>query len=133
MRDLPTGDQLLETAREILREEVLPILPANKRYAALMIANAMAIAMRELDRADDHDREELASLGGILATPAAAPGLSSASLARTLDEGNRALCQLIRGGGADAGQAHDAVWQHLLQATRNRVSISNPKYLGGGA
>jgi uncharacterized protein DUF6285 len=133
MRDQPTGDQLLETAREILREEVLPILPANKRYAALMIANAMAIAMRELRCGDRHDRAELTGLGEIFATAEPLQALSGAALASALDEGNRSLGQLIRSGGADVGQAHAAVWRHLLEATRNRVSISNPKYLDGGA
>lgn len=129
MRDQPAGDQLLETARELLREQVLPILPANKCHAALMIANAMAIAMRELKSGYAHEREEFSSLAEILQTPGKVQDLSSLSLTRALDDGNRSLCQMIRIGGADSGQARDAVWKHLLLVTRNRVAISNPKYL----
>jgi hypothetical protein len=126
--DQPTGDQLLETARELLREQLLPILPANKCHTALMIANAMAIAMRELKNGDAHEREEFSSLVEIL-TPENVRGLSSDSSARALGDGNRSLCQMIRSGGADLGEARGAVWKHLLLVTRNRVSISNPKYL----
>ncbi len=39
--------ELLEIARQTLLEQVLPVLPGELRYPALMIANAMAIAARE--------------------------------------------------------------------------------------
>ncbi|TDN61928.1 DUF6285 domain-containing protein [Paraburkholderia sp. BL10I2N1] len=129
MRDQPTGDQLLETARELLREQVLPILPANQCHAALMIANAMAIAMRELKSGYAHEREEFSSLVELLQMPEEVQSLSGLSLTGALGDGNRSLCQMIRSGGADSGIARDAVGKHLLLVTRNRVSISNPKYL----
>ena len=69
MRGQPTGEQLLETARGLLRDELLPALPADKRHAALMIANAMAIAGRQLKNGEAHDREELAALAALLPLP----------------------------------------------------------------
>jgi hypothetical protein len=44
------GERLLETARGVLIDELLPVLPADKRHAALMVANAMAIAARTMSR-----------------------------------------------------------------------------------
>ncbi len=43
----PNAHQLLEIARATLLEQLLPALPGELRYPALMIANAMAIAARE--------------------------------------------------------------------------------------
>ena len=46
--DQPAGEALLEAARRLLLDELLALLPAERRYDGLMIANAMAIAGREL-------------------------------------------------------------------------------------
>ena len=99
------GERLLETARDLLRDELLPALPADKRHAALMIANAMAIAARELDRRDDTalDDERAAA--------------------------DRQLCASIRGGRFDGGAAAAQLHARLLAGTRARVEVSNPKYL----
>lgn len=132
MRDQPTGDQLLETARDLLRDELLPILPGNKRHGALMIANAMAIAMRQLKSGDEPERQELDALRQILATRESDLHASGSAM-QALADCNRALCQMIRAGEADSGKAHDQVREHLLRTTRHRVSISNPKYLDGKA
>ena len=60
--DEPPGERLLESARELLLGELLPALPAERRYAARMAAAAMGIAARELDaaRAVRPDDEEAA-------------------------------------------------------------------------
>ncbi|MDR2839486.1 MAG: DUF6285 domain-containing protein [Azonexus sp.] len=126
MRDQPTGDQLLATARDLLREDVLPTLSGSQRHNALMIANAMSIAMRQLQSGDEPERRELAALGKILPLPES-HGLA---LQQALTEANRALCRLIREGRADSGQTRDQVRALLLETTRQRVAISNPKYLG---
>ena len=44
----PDGAALLAEARRLLSEELLSQLPEARRYEARMIANAMAIAGREL-------------------------------------------------------------------------------------
>ncbi|BAL24593.1 DUF6285 domain-containing protein [Azoarcus sp. KH32C] len=131
MRDQPTGDQLLDTARAILREELIPALPADKRHAALMIANAMAIAARQLRNGDDPERDELANLARILSLPAA--DTATGALREMLLERNRELCRWIRGGRTDAGSLRHAVRKHLLDTTRRKVEESNPKALGGAA
>ena len=47
MRDLPTGAALLALAREVLVEDVLPLLPEEARIKTRLIATCMAIAERE--------------------------------------------------------------------------------------
>ena len=52
MRVEPGGAELLRVARAELLEQLLPHLPASRHYTARMVANAMAIAARELDAPD---------------------------------------------------------------------------------
>ena len=47
MRDISDAADLMTTAREALLRDLLPALSGERRYAALMIANGMAIAARE--------------------------------------------------------------------------------------
>ena len=46
VREVKNTD-LLSIARTVLRDEVLNVVPEHKKYEALMVANAMAIAARE--------------------------------------------------------------------------------------
>jgi hypothetical protein len=48
MRDLPTSLELLALAHELLRDELVPLLPPERRRDAHLIATAMAIAAREV-------------------------------------------------------------------------------------
>jgi len=129
MRDQPTGDQLLETARSILREELLPALPAEKRHAASMIANAMGIAIRQLLHGDAADQAELDALRRILSLSAADGEAHGPELRPLLIDGNRRLAEWIRLGRADEGPLHRAVREHLFKVTWQKVAESNPKYL----
>ena len=47
MHDLPDGPALLALARELLLDELLPLLPPERQREALLVANCMAIAERE--------------------------------------------------------------------------------------
>ena len=47
MRDLPTGPALLALARDVLLDELMPLLPPKAHLKARLVANSMAIAARE--------------------------------------------------------------------------------------
>jgi len=47
MREQPNAEALLAIARDVLKQDILPLLPSDQRYNLLMIANAMAIAARQ--------------------------------------------------------------------------------------
>ena len=129
MRDLPAAAELLDAARQLLRDEVLPRLSADGRHAALMIGNALAIARRQLDDAGAAQREELASLEKILVADGAVTDTADLEERERLVELNRRMCRLIRSGRFDAPPLHDAIREHLLRSTHARVQQSNPKYL----
>lgn len=114
--DHPDGAALLAEARRTLLEMLLPLLPADHRYHALMVANAMAIAAREAAQSDDDRREMLTELTALTGT-----GGDTAV-------GERRLAQDIRCGLHDApGPQRDAVHRYLRSATLARVRVSNPK------
>lgn len=52
MQDEPSGAALLDAARRALTEEVIPGLTGRPRYVALMVANAIGIAAREIAETD---------------------------------------------------------------------------------
>lgn len=62
MNNRPDGANLLAIARETFIEQVLPALPERLRYTGLMIANAMAIARREIEAGEVPAQQELERL-----------------------------------------------------------------------
>ena len=122
MRDRPTGDELLISARKVVRDEVMPLLPADKRHAVLMVMNAMSIAERQLRYGAAPAREELEAVKRLLGADCS-----------DLSEGNQRLCRLIREGRADPGQPQrSALFAYLRMSGRQRLLESNPKILGEG-
>jgi hypothetical protein len=107
---------LLAVARAALRERVMPRLDGEGRYEAAMIANAMAIAIREVELGTSiraEERELLAAFYG--GGPA------------ELDELRRRLCRDLRAGSIASGRAAelDGLLERLVRA---RLAISNPEY-----
>ena len=116
MSDRPDGPALLEEARRTLLETLLPLLPPERRYDGLMVANAMSIAAREAGQGDAVLREAAA----LFPKAAAAP----------LRDLEAALAREIRGGHCDApGPRRDAVRDYLRRSTIARLRVSNPKAL----
>lgn len=116
MREHPNGAELLAIAREVLRKELMPLLPKEKAYQALMIANAMSIAERQLQNGAKAEQEEHRHLEDLLG--------QSADLV-TL---NRLFATAIREGRFDGDASARRI---LLDATTQRVRESAPKALAG--
>lgn len=118
MRERPAGTELLAIAREVLRRELLPLLPKDRQYDALMIANAMGIAERQLQAGDAPAQAEAEELRRLLGEEGDLACL------------NRRLAARIRAGACD----HDPVAQDLLwRMTLQRVRESAPRALGPDA
>jgi Domain of unknown function (DUF6285) len=62
VRDRPNGADLLAVARRSLLDDVAPALKGQPRYLALMVANAMGIALRELEEAERFEHANSAVL-----------------------------------------------------------------------
>jgi len=103
MLEQPGAADLLATARDVVLKELLPALPPDKAFAARMVANAIAIALRE---------------AGADASALPAPDLA-------------ALSREIRAGAHDPGRpTHDETLAFLRAYARLRASVSAPKALG---
>lgn len=120
MPDRPDGPALLDEARRTLLETLLPLLPPDRRYDGLMVANAMAIAAREAGQGDGLLRDAASMLAALFpAAPAAPAGELEAALARE-----------IRAGQCDVpGPRREAVRDYLRRSVTARLRISNPKAL----
>ncbi len=80
--DLPEAPALLALAREVLINELLPLLPPERRLEARLVANCIAIAEREA-AADLAADPILAEFGMLYSGDAAAGPAPSHSLPRT--------------------------------------------------
>lgn len=100
MLEKPDAADLLATARDVVLKELLPALPPEKAFAARMVANAIAIALREQ----------------------AAPPMPSRDLA--------VLAREIREGRHDRGRpTHAEVAAFLRDHARRRAEVSAPRAL----
>ncbi len=108
---------LLEATRTTLVERVAPALRGGERYEALLAANALATAVRELavDAEDDErERDNILSL------------LGGSTGEGSLDDASRALAEAIRAG-AFAEPARARALHALLRASTARLlAQTNP-------
>lgn len=118
MRHQPSGKHLLEAARQALRDDLAKTLSGRERYLALMAANAIAIASRQIAEDETVPARFGARLGELLG-----------------DEGDDpwalewALVERLRGGdfGPD-DPAHDEMHRYLVDSTAAALTESNPRY-----
>jgi hypothetical protein len=123
----PGALELLAVARETLLEAVLPQLSGDARYQALMIANAMAIASRELAGGAGQAARELEMLE-ILYGDEAGPREAEEDDAARAERLGRRLARDLRAGELDGGPQL-GVRRLLRERVRARVAVSNPKRL----
>lgn len=127
MAQRPDAAELLAIARQTLLERLLPALPADQKFDGLMIANALAIAGREI-------RDQSASQGRVAARLAAlydeVMPSDAAEIAPMLARLEARLARDIRAGRFDGDAAlRRTVFEHLWATAQDRVAISNPKAL----
>ena len=126
MRDEPDGTELLRHARALLLGELLPALPEDLRYRALLIAKALAIAAAERTAGQDPleaEADALAELYGEERTPATR---EAETVEDTLLRLNWRLASEIRGAKRD-GEAQ--VYAIVRAAMLARLREVNPKLL----
>lgn len=124
MPDRPDGPALLEEARRTLLETLLPLLPSDRRYDGLMVANAMAIAAREAGQGEAILREAAAMLAPLF------PATATEPLQAGLNDLEAVLAREIRTGQCDApGPRREAIRAYLRWSVTARLRISNPKGL----
>jgi Domain of unknown function (DUF6285) len=123
--DVADGADLLVTARDALLSELVPALDGERRYVALMIGNAMAIAAREAALGDETTRREVARLRALTTDigPPDHPDIADATALR------RRLAAAIRAGRFDDAAHAKPLVTALVETAADRLAISNPKAL----
>jgi hypothetical protein len=111
---------LISVARAALTEDIVPNVPAERRYTALMLGNALGIATRELEAGNRAREQALERLQALYPDAPREPDLEALE---------RQLATDIRAGIHDSGGAREAVAAYLEARTRDQVAISNPRYL----
>jgi Domain of unknown function (DUF6285) len=118
MRMKPDAHDLLATALAAFRADVLPSVPAEKRYTALMIANALAIAEREIAARAGGQSEALTGVYD--------------DIALTAEVIERRFAADIEAGAFDApGAEREAAFRAVKALNAARLAITNPKLLPG--
>lgn len=122
MLEKPDALNLLRAASNTLIGDVLDSVSEDKRLATLMVAKAMAIAMREIeDPVEKRVAAELEQLQRLY------PGEKWNGVEASVSLPQRIVSDL-RSGTLDS-QQRAYLRSHLLQMTRARLQVSNPKLL----
>lgn len=138
MRDHPETRLLLESARRTLMEQIAPLLEGDSRATILMVARAMAVAIKRIETDArnfsniDQGRslDELAELAALLGTEPKEALKVHGSTRTAIHRLERDLCAAIRLGDFDAvDEKQQALHRFLLSIARQKISESNPKML----
>jgi hypothetical protein len=115
INDEPDAHGLVAIALQTFRDSILPTVPAERRFEALMIANALSIAEREL--AAKPDAALAATIGGLIGETGDVEAVAPR------------LCSAIDAGDFDAPERQADLRRVLRELTRARVAVSIPRVL----
>ena len=115
LHDRPTPAEILEAVREYLLEEVAPTADRRARFRALIAANVLAIAERELATAEE---DGAAQESGLRALGYAGGG----------EDSRRRLCAEIRAGRYDEPEDFAAALEFACAMTARKLAVSNPRF-----
>lgn len=114
MRDLPSALDLVTLARRLLLDEILPLVPEERRPDLRLAATSMAIAVREAANGDAPLAEIAAMLEGVYGAPA--------DLARLAGD-------LRKGAFETSGSRERAARAILWRLTILKLREGNPQFL----
>jgi hypothetical protein len=115
MRDLPSGAALLALARDVLMDDLMPLLPQECRPDALLVATCMAIARQEAEAPAEEGRAILREIELLC-------GQGVDALRRFAHD--------LRVGAFENSQPHDRAARAVLwRLTVAKLGQSNPEFL----
>jgi hypothetical protein len=116
LHDRPTVGEILRAVRAYLTDEVAKTSDRRDRFRALIAANVLGVAERELEGAEQDARVEDEQLRAL--------GLSEG----TADERRRKLCIDIRAGAYDQPQRFGPALDYAAAMVERKLAVSNPRY-----
>ena len=128
MFDKPNRSDLLDVALRALREEILPTLEGNQKFAGLMVATAIGTVIREIESGNNHQpvRRVLDHFSNLYGQDNVHhAGVDGEHRIRAL---NQYLIRDIRRGEFDKDPT-GPVFALLMEQAFQRLSLSNPKFL----
>ena len=128
MNDRPSAAELVEAVRLILEKELLPALGDQRlKFQALVAANVLGIAGRELASEEGLLHEERQALRPFVEDVPLAPGL--AGLRAAVRAMNERLCERIRTG--ELGASDGGLRAVLRRLVTRKLEIANPRCFPG--
>jgi hypothetical protein len=122
MNDRPSARELIDAVRVYLEGELLPSLTdARQRYQALIAANVLAVAGRELDRDEAMQAEERGWLEALLGESGDVRALTGR------------LCEQIRQGAFDDPRRFAEAAAVVRKTVVRKLEVANPRYLSAAA
>jgi hypothetical protein len=114
MQDEPTPSELIKAVADFLRNDIAPGIGGHNAFKLRVSINALDLATRQLNLAQDSDAAEAARLSRLLA------------MQGSLGELNRALAERIAKGELDLDTPGLA--EHLWQTTMDKLAVDQPNY-----
>jgi hypothetical protein len=138
MHDLPTGPALLALARDVLLNDLIPLLPKEARPDARLVADSMAIAEREAVAGESIEEAILRELTMFYSDFTLTHPLSrNAGEGAERSEGGEGQLELLRRfardlrlGGFEGSERHSREARAMLwRLTISKLRQANPRFL----
>ena len=147
MHDLPSTPTLLDLARDVLMNELMPLLPEERKADALLLAEAIVLAARQAEDGDEPMHAAFRQLETLYEPliPALSPqfgeraGPADPRIKSEEGEGKHGgaplelwrqfACDLRNGAFETSGSRNQAARAILWRLTIARLRQSNPKFL----
>jgi aminoglycoside phosphotransferase (APT) family kinase protein len=114
--DMPRIDELVQSVREYLRDDVMPNTRGRTSFLARVAGNSLDIVQRDLALGPEHRRRERERLEKLLGTSGG------------LEDLRWQLARGLRDGGI--GLDLPGLQEHLRQTVANQIAIDQPRYSG---
>ncbi|MCC6612141.1 MAG: hypothetical protein IT320_01620 [Anaerolineae bacterium] len=130
MYDRPDLSELLDAVRMHLEDQIIPAVKPDPRlyFHTLVAINLLKIAGRELVYRDAHLQAAWQRLNALEDTDKARPADAQEAMDALALRSDQ-LCAAIRHGDYDYEVKRAALFEHLLQSTREQLEVASPRHL----
>jgi len=128
VQDRPTQHEILDAVQRFLDDEVVPGTQGRTQFLVRVAANLLRTLDRELALEEGQLAREWSGQNTLLGEQVPPAGIQS--LREALLRRNATLCERIRAGEADEGEARVRMVAHVRQTVQAKLAVSNPALLG---